>query len=112
MMRRRMIEELCDGIAHLIESCPIEIAKHDPLFRFSLRGFDETHLREIFPDLAVENQPINPLPELRIHWIGEIVLPPKIERQVGIEMRKDNAWQPFYAGAFEQKRHLLGAALF
>ncbi len=40
-----LIKKLRDGVADLVESRPIEIAKHDALFRFLLRGFDETHLR-------------------------------------------------------------------
>src|SRR5256885_16307008 len=113
MMGRRVIKKLRDGVADLVESRPIEIAKHDALFRFLLRGFDETHLRaKVSPSLAVENQPIDPLPKLRVHRFGKIVLPPKIKRQIGIEMGKDNTRQEFYAWTFQRERNLLGTNLF
>jgi len=112
-MRRRMIEELRNSMAHLVESCPIEIAKYDPLFCFLLRSFDEMHLRaKILPRLAIEDQPIHPRPKLRVHRVGKIVLPPKVKWQVGIEVGKDNAREEFYARAFQRKRKLLGTNLF
>src|SRR5205807_9214655 len=112
MVRRGVIEKLSDGVADLVEPCPIQIAEHDPLFCFLFRSFDEMHLRvEIFPSLAVENQSIDPGPKLRIHFLGEIVLPPEIERQVGIEMRKDDTGEKFRARTLEQKRDLFRANL-
>src|SRR6202011_3450698 len=109
MMRRRMIEKLRDGGTHLVEPRPIEIAKHDSLLRFLLRGFDQAHLRvKIFPRLAIEYQSIDPLPKLRIHRFGEIVLPPKIKREIGVEMGKDNARQECHARTFQRKGDLLG----
>src|SRR5437879_7349827 len=96
MMRRRMIKKLRDCVADLVESRPIEIAKHDALFRFLLRGFDETHLRaKVSPSLAVENQPIEPLRKLRAQRLGKIVLPPERNGQIRIEMGKENTRQAF-----------------
>src|SRR5438046_6105374 len=113
MMRRRVIEELRNSMAHLVESCPIEIAKYDPLFCFLLGSFDEMHLRaKILPRLAIEDQPIHPRPKLRVHRVGKIVLPPKVKWQVGIEVGKDNAREEFYARAFQRERKLLGTNLF
>src|SRR5260370_32359561 len=113
MMRSGMIEKLCDRVADFVESRPIEIAKHDPLFRFLLCRFDEPHLRaKVFPGLAIEYQPIDPRPKLRIHWFGKIVLPPKIKRQIGIEMGKDNTRQKLNARTFKRERKLLGTNLF
>src|SRR5204863_326630 len=113
MMRRRVIKELRNSMAHLVESCPIKIAKHDSLFRFLLRGFDEMHLTaKILPRLAIEDQSIDPRPKLRVHRVGKIVLPPKVKWQVGIEVGKDNAREEFYARAFQRKRKLLGTNLF
>src|SRR5207244_9446598 len=113
MMGRRMIKKLRDCVADLVESRPIEIAKHDALFRFLLRGFDETHLRaKVSPSLVVENQPIDPLPKLRVHRFWKIVLPPKIKRQIRIEMGKDNTRQEFYAWTFQRERKLLRTNLF
>src|SRR5205085_2589294 len=113
MMRRRMIEKLRDRVTHLVEPRPIEIAKHDSLFRFLLRGSDETHLRaKIFPPLTVEDQSIDPGPKLRVHRVGKIVLPPKIKWQIGIEMGKNDARQKFYARTFQRERKLFGANLF
>src|SRR5438105_7896617 len=100
-------------MAYLVEPCPIEIAKHDPLFCFLLRGLDEMHLSaKVIPGLAVENQPIDPSPKLRIHRFGKIVLPPKVKWQVGIEVGKDNAREEFYARAFQRERKLLVTNLF
>src|ERR1700675_115271 len=108
MMGRGMVEKLGDGVTHLVEPGPIEIAKHDSLFCFLLRRFDETHLRaKVLPGLAIEDQPIDPGPKLRVHQFGEIVLPPEIKWQIGIEMRKDNARQKLYAWTFQRKRNLL-----
>src|SRR5437660_5027257 len=39
---------------------------------------------------------------------GKIVLPPKIKRQIGIEMGKDNTRQEFDAWTLQRKRNLLG----
>ena len=94
MMRRRVIEELRDGAANFVEPRPIQIAEHDALLGFVLRGFDQTHLRiEIFPIVAVVNQAIDPGPKLRVHRIVKFALPPEMQRQIGIQMRKDNARQ-------------------
>src|SRR5436309_15354483 len=96
MMRRRMIEELRNSMAHLVESCPIEIAKYDPLFCFLLRSFDEMHLRtKILPRLAIEDQPIQPRAKLRVHGDGKIVLVPEVKWQVGFEVGKGSGWGEF-----------------
>src|SRR5207302_9551676 len=90
------------------------LSLHDALpICFLLRGFNQSHLLiETFPSLAVENQAIDPRPQSRIHRLRKIVLPPKIKRQVGIEMGENYARQQFYAWSLEQKRNLLGANLF
>src|SRR5207302_4144051 len=113
MMRRGMIEKLRDGVADFIKARPIEVAKHDPLFRFLLRSFNEPHLcAKVRPSLAVENQSVDPGPKLRIQRFGKIVLPPKIKRQIGIEMGKDNTREEFDAWTLQRKRNLLGTNLF
>ena len=113
MVRRGMVEKLRDGVADLVQPCPIEIAKHDSLFRFLLCGFDQAHLpAKILPCLAVEDQSIDPCPKLRVHRVGKIVLPPEIQRQIGIEMGKDDARQKLYARTFQRKRNLFGTNLF
>ena len=69
-----------------------KIAKDDALFRFLLRRLNQPHLCiEVVPGLAIENEPVDPRPQLWIHRFGKIVLPPKIKWQVRIEMREDNA---------------------
>ena len=65
-----------------------------------------------FPIVAVVDEAIDPGPELRIHRIGKFLLPPEMKRQIGIQMRKDDARQQICARSFEQKRKLLGADLF
>src|SRR5580693_2810272 len=103
MMRSRMIEKLGDGVADLVESGPVQVAKYDPLLGFLFRGFDEAHLRcEISPRLAVEDQSVDPRPKLRVHRFGKIILPPKIKRQIGIEVGENNARQQFYTRPFQQ----------
>jgi hypothetical protein len=83
VMRRRMIEELCKREANFIESCPIQVAKHDALLCLCLCGFHETHLSlKILPSLAIVNDPIDPRPELWIHRVTEFLLPPKVQRQI------------------------------
>src|SRR4029077_301980 len=94
MMRRGMVEELRDRVTDLVESRPIEIAQDDALPGFLFGGLDRTHLGiETFPSLAVEDQSVDPCPKLRIHNLREIILPPKIERQIGIEMGENDAWK-------------------
>src|ERR1700736_1509517 len=113
MMRRRVIEKLRDGGTNIAEPRPIEIAKHDSLLRFLFRGFDEAHLRaEILPRLAIEYKSIDPLPKLRIHRVGKILLPPEIKWQIGIKMGKDNARQECDAWTFQREGELLGTNLF
>ena len=87
MMRGRVIEKLRERETDFVQPRPIQIAEHDALLRFVLRGLDQTHLRvEIFPGFAVVDEPIDPGPELRIHRIGKFVLPPEMKRQIGIQM--------------------------
>src|SRR5438046_2623759 len=108
-----MVEELRQGVTDLVEPGPIQITQDDPLFGFLLRGFNQSHLFvEISPGLAVEDQSIDPSPKLRVHVVREIVLPPKIKRKIGVEMRKHDARQPFDARSLERKRNLFRANLF
>src|SRR5207237_9117551 len=88
-----MIEKLGESETEMNESSPIQITEHDALFGFALRRLDQSHLGlEIAPRLAVVNQSIDPRPKLRIHWLGKICLPPKIERESGIEGGEKNDW--------------------
>src|SRR5439155_26163947 len=94
MMRGRMIEELGEREANLIQPCPIQVAKHDALSGFLLSGLDEMQLRaKILPCPAVVDDAVDPRPKLRIHRLREFVLPLEVERQVGIQMRKIKAPQ-------------------
>ena len=78
-----------------------------------MRRFDKPKLRpEILPRPAIIDQSVDPLPKLRIHRVVKFTLPPEIKRQIGIEMRKNNARQQLRARAFEQKRQLFGTNLF
>ena len=82
-----MIKELRERETNLVQSRPIQIAKDDALFCLSLCGFHETHLRlKILPGLAVVDDSIDPCPKLRIHRLTEFLLPPKIQRQVRIQV--------------------------
>ena len=83
MMRSRMIEELCDGEADIVQARPILVAQDQALLRFAMSSFDQRHLRgKIFPVVAVVDESVDPLPELRIHGFAELLLPPEIERQI------------------------------
>src|SRR5690242_21934894 len=93
-MRDRVIEELRERKPQMDKPNPIEIAEHDPLPRFFLRRFDELHLLiEVSPGLAVIDHPIDPGPELRIERRSELLLPPKVKRQIGIEISEDDIRQ-------------------
>lgn len=99
-----MIEELGEGEAETNEPRPIQITQHNALFGFALRSLDQAHLGvEIAPRLAVVNQSIDPRPKLRIHRLSKFRLPPKIEREIGIELGKNNAREEFDRRAFERK---------
>ena len=91
-MRGRMIEELGECEANLVQPGLIQIAKHDPLPGFLLSGLYQMQLgAKILPSLAVIDDTVNPSPKLRIHRLRKLFLPPEVERQVGIQVRKNNA---------------------
>src|SRR6266480_4112293 len=104
MMRCRVIEELGKREADPVQPRPIQVTKHDTLFRFHLRGLNQSHLRvKIFPRLTVVDHPIDPRPKLPIHRLTKLALPPKIKRQVRIEVREYDAGQQIRTRSFEQK---------
>src|SRR4030095_11946057 len=104
MMRSGMIEELREREAKVVQSRPIQVTQDQALLRFALGCFDQRHLRgKIFPAVAVVDESGDPLPELRVHRVMEFLLPPKIKRQIGIQIREDDAWQLCGASAFEQE---------
>src|SRR5437868_9235901 len=59
---------------------------------------------KIFPVVAVVDESVDPLPELRVHRVMEFSLPPQIKWQVRIQIGKNDAWQLCGASAFEQER--------
>src|SRR5437867_5872446 len=94
MMGGGMIEELRERETNLVQSCPIQVAKDDALFCFCLCGLHATHLcLKILPGPAVVDDSIDPSPELRVHRLAEFVLPPKVQRQVRIQVWENNARQ-------------------
>src|ERR1700745_3654458 len=104
MMRRGMVEELREREAKFAQPRPIQVAQHQALLRFALSCFDQRHLRwKIVPAVAVIDESIEPLPQLRVHRIVKSPLPPKIKRQVRIQIGENDARQLFGASAFEQK---------
>src|SRR5215472_11212904 len=66
---------------------------------------------KIAPAMAVEDHSIDPRPKLRINLLVKFFLPPKIKRQVRIQIGEDDVWQLRGAPALEQKRNLLRANL-
>src|SRR5689334_21277413 len=104
MVRSRMIEKLRECEAKIVQPRPIQVAQGQALFRFALSCFDQRHLRgKIFPAVAVVDESIDPLPELRVHRVTQFPLPPQIKWQVRIEIRENDAWQLCCAAAFEQE---------
>src|SRR5437899_11103011 len=104
MVRGGMIKKLRDRRADFFQARPIQIAKHDALSCLLLRRLDETHLRsEVAPRLAVVDEPVDPLPQLRVHRVVKFALPPKIKRQVRIEMRENDARHQIRARPFKTK---------
>src|SRR5215475_11820573 len=113
MMRSGMIEELREREAKVVQPRPIQVAQDQALLRFALSCFDQRHLRgKIVPALAVVDESVDPLPELRLHWVVKFSLPPEIKWQVRIQIREDDARQLCGASAFEQERNLFGTKLF
>ena len=99
-----MIEELSEREADLVQPRPIQIAKHNPLFRFLLCGLNQAHLfGKILPRLTVVNDAIDPRPQLWVHRLTKFALPPKVKRQVRIQVREYDAWQETCAWSLEQK---------
>ena len=77
------------------------------------RQLDQSHLLvKIPPDLAVIDDAIDPGPKLGIDRGAKLFLPPKVERKVGIELRKNNVRQESAWFAFEHEGKLFGANLF
>src|SRR6476659_3488289 len=104
MMRRGMIKELCDRKTNIVQSRPIEIAKHHTLFCLLFCGLHQAHLRaKIFPALAVIDYSVDPFPKLWIHRLAKFALPPKIERQVRIQVRENYAREQSRTTALEQE---------
>ena len=112
-MRSGVVEELREREAKVVQPRPIQVAQNDALLGFASRGLNQLHLRaEIFPGLAVVDESVDPFPELRVHRVMEFALPPKIKRQIGIELRKNHVRQEPGAWAFEQEGNLFRANLF
>src|SRR5262245_2096823 len=112
MMRCRMVEELGEREAKVVQSRPIQIAKNNMPVCFLLHQFEQACLRaKIAPALAVVDHSVDPGPKLWVHRLGKFLLPPKIKWQIRIQIREDDAWQLCGATPFEQERNLLGANL-
>jgi hypothetical protein len=108
-----VVEELSKREPNLDEPGPIQIAENDSLLRVGLSRFQALDLgAEIVPALAVVNNAIDPRPELRVHRVGKFALPPEIEREIGIELGKNDVRQEPRRRSFEQKRELFRTDLF
>src|SRR5436309_260211 len=99
-----MIKELRKRETDTIEPGPIQVAKNNALLGFLLCGLDQTHLyAKIAPVVAVVDYSIDPRPKLRVNRLVKFFLPPKIKREVRIQIGKDDARQLYGAPAFEQE---------
>ena len=110
--RRGEIEYLGHGVAQIEESRPIEVARAGA--PVSERGdfAQDPELRgRTGPIGAVDDQPVDPAPELRIRFGVQLALPPKIEGQVRVEVGKDDAGQAARGGSVELEGDLLRANL-
>ena len=107
-----VIEEAREGVAPRLEAGPIQIAQDGALV-FSRREMAKHGklMRWIVPLPAVVDEAVHPGPERFIERFGQVALPPKTKRQVGIEMGKNNVGQRMGALAIETKGDLLGAKL-
>src|SRR6266404_9971688 len=104
MVRSGMVEELREREAKVIQPRPIQVAKHNTLVGLLLHQLEQTCLRaKIAPAMAIVDHAIDPRPKLWIHRFAKFFLPPKIKRQVRIQIRKDDAGQLRGAPAFEQE---------
>src|SRR6478672_7521227 len=112
MISRGMIEELRQRDAEVHQAHPIQVTEDDAVFCFVLRRLDQLHLLiELAPGLAVVNDPIDPGPKLRIERSAKLLLPPEIERQIGVELREDDIGQETALVPPEKKGKLLGTDL-
>src|SRR5260370_40425269 len=108
MMRSGMIEELREREAKVVQPRPIQVAQDEALFRFALSCFHQRHLRgKIFPVVAIVDESVDPLPELRVHRVMEFSLPPKIKWQVRSQIGTNDAWQLGGAFAFGKEWNLV-----
>ena len=99
-----MIEKLRERESKSIQALPIQVAQDQAMLCFALSCFDQRHLcGEVFPAVAVVDESVHPLPEVRVHRVVEFPLPPKIKRQVRIQIGEDDARKLCSASAFEQK---------
>src|SRR5947207_14221710 len=109
MMRSGMIEELRQREAKFVQPRPIQVAQDQALLRFALSCFDQRHLcGKIFPVVTVVDESVDPFPELRVHRVMEVPLPPEIKWQVRVQIGEDAAWQLCGASALQQESNLLG----
>src|SRR2546430_10547206 len=105
MMRCRMIEELGKPEADPVQPGPIQIAKHDTLFRFFLRGLNQSNLRaKIFPGLPAIDYPIDPCPKLPPNRSTKFARPPKVNRQVRIQAEESAPLHEYVACSLDTNR--------
>ena len=107
-----MVEEIGDRDPPVVQAGPVEIAEDGMRFRKRVDPVDERELLLGFcPCAAIEDQPIDPAPELAIERLPKCGLPPEAQGQVGIQMRKNNIRQSRSGLPVQAKRNLLGADL-
>ena len=56
------------------------------------------------PLVAIKKEPIDPTPQLRVKRIGQWLLPPNIEREIGIQVAKQDVPNNLRTAAVNQKR--------
>ena len=107
-----VVEHPGEGVAPGEEAGPIEVAEDDAVALARGDVADEGELvGGVFPGGAVVDDAVDPAPEFFIERLGEVGFPPEAEREVGIEVGKNDVRQGGGAVAVEAEGDLLGANL-
>ncbi len=107
-----MIKQLGQGEARTEQARPVQVTEDRALgIERGDLACDGELLDGLLPVGAVKDEPVDPAPELLVQRLAEFPLPPEIERQVGVQMRKDDVGQRMHHLAIKLEGDLLGADL-
>ena len=110
--RTRVVEKLCQRESRAKQPRPIQVAKNSADFGESADLLNQLELLcRRLPLRAVVDEAVHPSPELFVEGFAKVALPPKVKRQIGIEMRKDDIRERAYHIAIQLKGDLFRADL-